>query len=195
MECQGVTFKGKSRKYITAYNRLKEKMVKGAKFNVKKSCLRIKETPVGKPMKVELVSELGEKGEAQIQMYKPGKKGATVLVIRTKGDNFEVVQTVANDFIEMFLGALMKGLIKGEAEMDKYIRNNKVQKEEELFGCEKCGRMFSTKHGLNIHAAWHTKKDKEVANKEDKLIPSKTNDSVIPQTMQQSCCENCEIFF
>ena len=129
MECQGVTFKGKSRKYITAYNRLKEKMVKGAKFNVKKSCLRIKETPVGKPMKVELVSELGEKGEAQIQMYKPGKKGATVLVIRTKGDNFEVVQTVANDFIEMFLGALMKGLIKGEAEMDKYIRNNKVQKE------------------------------------------------------------------
>ena len=73
-EFQGVTYKGKSRKYINAYNRLKEKLVKGSEFKVKGNCLRVKETPKGKPMKVELSNEGGDKGEAQIQMYKPGKK-------------------------------------------------------------------------------------------------------------------------
>ena len=49
-------------------------------------------------MKVELSNQGGEKELAQIQMYKPGKKGATILLTRSKGDIFEVVQIIAESY-------------------------------------------------------------------------------------------------
>ena len=92
IELQGITFKGKSRKYVTAYNRLREKFTRGSEFKFKEFNLKIIETSKGKPMKVELSNQGGEKELAQIQMYKPGKKGATILLTRSKGESFEVVQ-------------------------------------------------------------------------------------------------------
>ena len=44
-ELQGITFKGKSRKYITAYNRLKEKIIKGAEFKINEFNMKVRETP------------------------------------------------------------------------------------------------------------------------------------------------------
>ena len=49
---QGITYKGKSRKYISAYNKMKEKMIKGAEFKVKTKYLKVLDTPKYKPMKV-----------------------------------------------------------------------------------------------------------------------------------------------
>ena len=74
-DLQGITFKGKSRKYISAYNKLRENLIKDAEFKVNKNHLKVTATPKGKPMKVEVTKSDGEKGHAQIQMYKPGKKG------------------------------------------------------------------------------------------------------------------------
>ena len=41
------------------------------------------------------------------------KKGATLLITRSSGESFEVVQTIAEEFIEIFLDAFLKGLVKG----------------------------------------------------------------------------------
>ena len=53
-------------------------------------------------MKVELTNDTGEKGRAKIQMYNPGKKGATLLVTKSTGEGFETVKAIAEDFIEFF---------------------------------------------------------------------------------------------
>ena len=120
-EADGITFKGKSRKYIGAYNRLREKMVQGAEFIVNGIELKIKNTPKNKPMKVEVKSKEGELGKAQIQMYNPGKKGATLLVTKSSGEGFDVVKTIADVFIEFCFNVHLKDLIKGEEEMKQYI--------------------------------------------------------------------------
>ena len=74
------------------------------------------------------------------------KKGATILITRSKGDSFKVIETIAEKFIEVFLKAFLKGLIKGEEEIKKYevqARNIKIEKLD----CEKCDRKFTTKQG------------------------------------------------
>ena len=192
---QGITFKGKSRKYITAYNRLREKMVKGAEFKVKTDCLKIKENPKGKPMKVELSNDNEVKGQAQIQMYKPGKKGATILITRSKGDSFDVVQTIATDFIETFLDALLRGVVEGEAEINVYTTKDATQKEEDIHSCDICARTFLTKHGLNIHMAWHTKRDTDITSKITELKTNTSNNSINPKKMHHSVCEICDMKF
>ena len=113
-ESDGITFKGKSRKYILAYNKLRSKMVQGAEFKVNDNELKIKATPKNKPMKVELTNSIGEKGKAQIQMYNPGEKGATLLITKASGEGFDTVRKIADEFMEKFLNILLKGLITGE---------------------------------------------------------------------------------
>ena len=199
-ESHGITFKGKSRKYTTAYNRLREKMVQGAEFQVKKNHLKITNAPKGKPMKVEITNEEGEKGQAQIQMYKPGKRGATVLITRSSGESFEVVETVADEFIEVFLDAFLKGLIKGEEEMEKYIKSAKADKVSESFKCDICEKGFSSKQGLRVHSSWHIRKDKPKDEKpnDEKPTDEKPKDvkpkehTFIRKSLQQSICELCD---
>ena len=160
-DLQGITFKGKSRNYISAYNRLRENLVKGAAFRVKDNHLKVTATPKGKPMKVQLTKVCGEKGHAQLQMYKPGKKGATILITRSKGDTFNDVKIIAEEFIETFLGAYLKGNITGE----KILKEHRVSDQEDnkpgilAFKCEKCDKSFLTKQGSGIHAAWHIRKE------------------------------------
>ena len=184
-EFDGITFKGKSRKYIVAYNKLRSKMIQGTEFKVKENKLKIKATPKNKPMKVELTNDKGEKGMAQIQMYNPEKKGATVLITKSSGEDFETVRTIADVFIEKFLSILLKGLITGEEEIMEYIMEPTDVKNPECFMCEKCEKGFTTNHGLKIHNAWHTKN----ANKEEGQMPNDI--SFIPKTIQNSTCEWC----
>ena len=157
-------------------------MVQGAEFIVNGIELKIKNTPKNKPMKVEVKSKEGELGKAQIQMYNPGKKGATLLVTKSSGEGFDVVKTIADVFIEMFLNVHLKGLIKGEEEMKQYIRSENKCKGTDSFKCDKCEKSFSTKHGLSIHLAWHTKK-----------APSRKQDSqntISTNTVDTSFIEN-----
>ena len=104
-------------------------MVQGSELKVNGTELRIKNTPKNNPMKVEIKSKEGETGKAQIQMYNPGKKGATLLITKASGEGFDVVKTIADQFIETFLNIYMKGMIKGEDEMKKYIQNKSEKKE------------------------------------------------------------------
>ena len=73
-------------------------------------------------MKVEIKYKDGDTGKAQVQMYNPGRKSATLLVTKASGDGFNVVKTVSDDFIEKFLNLLMKGRVQGEEEMKRYIQ-------------------------------------------------------------------------
>ena len=54
-------------------------------------------------------------------MYNPGKKVATLLVIKSSGE------ATADKFIEKILNILLKGLMKGEEEMKRYIPNLKAK--------------------------------------------------------------------
>ena len=188
-DSDGITFKGKSRKYIVAYNKLKSKMIEGTEFTVNGCKLKIKATPKNKPMKVELTNQMGEKGKAQIQMYNPGKKGATLLVTKSAGEGFETVKLIADDFIEMFLNILLKGLITGEEEFRQYITVKPDIKESEMFRCEKCEKSFTTNHGLKIHSAWHTRN----ALAQDNHHEAAT--SFITKNLQNSTCEWCGELF
>ena len=173
---------------------MKEKMIKGAEFKVGTNNLKVLDTPKDKPMKVELRNDNGDRGQAQIQMYKPGKKGATVLITRSSGESFEVVQTIAEEFVEIFLDAFLKGLVKGEEEFKHYSKIEEDSVTHNQFGCECCAKMFKTKHGLGIHLAWHKKKDiKDNSSKESE--PEKQNiQSFVRKSVQQSICELCLIF-
>ena len=71
VDLQGITFKGKSRMYVTAYNRMREKLCKGTECQVEEFNLKIKDTPKGKPKRVELSHKGDKEGHAQIQVYKP----------------------------------------------------------------------------------------------------------------------------
>ena len=194
IELQGVTFKGKSRKYVLAYNRLREKFTQGSEFKIKEVNLKVKETPKGKPMKLELSTEGGEKELAQIQMYNPAKKGATILLTRSKGDSFEAVQIIADNFIEVFLKALLKGLVKGDEEMKDYERQGKIL-EKDIFDCDKCDRKFPTNHGLAIHTAWHTKRAKTDISDLPVKHTVEPKQVIVPKVLQQSKCENCDQIF
>ena len=138
---------------------MREKFTQASEFKINKFNLKIIETPKGKPMTVELSNQGGEEELAQIQMYKPGKKGATILLTRSKGEIFEVVQIIADNFIEVVLKAFLKGSIKGDEEMKDYEKQGIIL-DNNIFDCDKCDRKFSTHHGLPIHTAWHTKRAK-----------------------------------
>ena len=187
--CQGITFKGKSRKYLGAYNKLREKMAQGAEFKVNGTEMKIKSTPKQKPMKVEVTTKDGVTGQAQLQMHTPGKKGATVQITRASKEGFDTVKIVANEFIETFLNILLKGLITGEEDMKEYIKISK----EEKFKCDKCEKDFSTNHGLKIHLSWHTKN--KVTKEKDEQRPINRNSpslSFTQKTNERSICEWCD---
>ena len=189
-EAQGITFKGKSRKYIGAFNRLKEKITQGAEFKVKDSKLKILSTPKQKPMQVEVSDENGEKNRAQIQMYTPGKRGATVRITRASKEGFETVKIVADEFIETFLNIYLKGLIKGEEEMKKYIITRKEEKKAELFMCDKCEKRCASKQGLRVHLSWHIRNTNNTINV-DKSSKNKKQVSFVQTIEQFSSCEWC----
>ena len=184
-DAEGITFKGKSRKYIVAYNKLRSKMVEGAEFKVNEYELKIKATPKNKPIKVELTNKNGDKGNAQVQMYNPGKKGATLLITKSSGEDFDNVRTIADEFMEKFLNILLRGLITGESEITEYSVVKTEMKEVECFKCEKCDKSFTINRGLKIHSAWHTRNNV----KQDSQSPEVT--SFIPQTFQSCTCEWC----
>ena len=147
-------------------------------------------------MKVELSKEGEGKELAQIQMYKPGKKGATILLTSSKGDSFEVVKIIADKFIEVFLKAFLKGLIKGDTEMKTYeVHQESILKN--VFDCDNCDRKFSTKQGLGTHMAWHTKKTKaETPSQPDvPVTQTETKQISFQKTLQQSKCMECDQLF
>ena len=84
-------------------------------------------------------------------MYNPGKRGATLLVTKSSGEGFDVVKTIADVFIETFLNVHMKGIIKGEEEMKKFIKIENKCEETNKFKCDNCKTSFGTNHGLSIH--------------------------------------------
>ena len=125
-------------------------------------------------------------------MYKPGKKGATILITRSKGESFEVVETVADIFVQPFLNVFLKGNIKGEKEMQQY-EIHQVTSKHQSFQCDKCEREFTTKHGLGIHLAWHTKNQKiDFLCKPD--IPAQ-KPTCEQGKLQKSKCEMCDQVF
>ena len=65
-EFQGITLKGKSRKYIQAYNKMRKMLTNKKSFNVKGYSMKIIEVKPNKPMKVE-VGTSTDQGKAQIQ--------------------------------------------------------------------------------------------------------------------------------
>ena len=158
--------------------------------------LKVKSTPRNKPMKVEIKYKDGDTGKAQVQMYNPGRKGATLLVTKASGEGFNVVKTVSDEFIEKFLNLLMKGLVKGEEEMKRYIQTKSEVKDSDIFKCDKCEKGFSTKHGLSIHSAWHTKNN--FKKNQDSQISANSKPADTPLTenkLQSSMCEWCEEMF
>ena len=193
VNAQGITFRGKSRKYIGAFNRLREKMIQGAEFRVKEFKLKIKSTPKQKPMQVEVTEDNGEKGRAQIQMYTPGKKGATVRITRASKEGFETVKVVADEFIETFLVIFLKGLIKGEEEIKKHILTLKEEKNDGNFRCDKCDKWCAGKQGLKVHLSWHIRNPNTQMNG-DKISSNKkaVKVSFIEKTLQTSFCEYCD---
>ena len=52
-------------------------------------------------------------------MYKPGKKRATILIIRSKGNSFEDVHIIAEEFIQTFLESYLNGVVKGKEKIEE----------------------------------------------------------------------------
>ena len=85
-------------------------------------------------------------------MYKPVKKEPLSWLHIKKG-SFQGVETIAYNFIEVFLNALLKGLMKGEDSMKNYEAHADKSISMEIFNWDKCEKTFITKQGLVIHTA------------------------------------------
>ena len=66
------------------------------------------------------------------------------MITRSKGDQFDDVQMIAEDFIQTFIDAYLKGNINGENKMKehKFSDQDDTKNVIPLFKCAKCEKVF-----------------------------------------------------
>ena len=80
--------------------------------------------------------------------------------------------------------------------MQEYQIHEKISKQDS-FSCDKYDRNFSTKQGLGIHLAWHTKNPKINPTYKPDISSNQTTQKTHfdQRTLQKSKCELCEEIF
>ena len=155
----GLKFKGKSKEYLKAHEKLKGIIKKGKQYVIKNVKMKVLNVNASKSMVIAIVevSDDGtQKGNVEIKVHAASmgkKKGATLEIRKMSGFEYLYVQKARN-----VIADLLDGFISGE-ELESILENSKngvnksvsrVTSKCKLFACDLCN--FETKFGSALKA-------------------------------------------
>ena len=155
----GLTFKGKSKEYLKAHEKLKDIIKKGKQYVVKDIKMKVLNVNASKSMVIAIVevSDGGtQKGNVEIKVHAASmgkKKGATLELRKMSGFEYLYVQKIRN-----VIATLLDGFISGE-ELESILESSensinksvsRVTSKCKLFACDLCN--FETKFGSALKA-------------------------------------------
>ena len=142
----GMTICGKSKEYILAHGTVKGMIKKGKVYQTKRGNARILDATINKAMLnaiVQVEVKGSSKGNVELKVHNPGKKGATLELRRMSDFDYEHVKE-----LKTILTTLLDAFIDGDTVEQVTLNMRQISKEKaigrnlsnpKLFTCEICG--------------------------------------------------------
>ena len=152
----GLTIYGKSKEYVAAHETLKDIMKKYKIYKTKSGDVRVLDTTNEKGLfvaTIEVCDIKTPKGQAQLKIHAPGKKGASIELRKLSGYEYmhvEVLKSVITTFLDGFIdGEELPEILKkgGNGSIGKA----RVTSKPTRFTCDLCNFESKLASGLKTH--------------------------------------------
>ena len=163
----GITLKGKTKAFITAHANVKKMLKKQSAYQIKKNEIRVVDVTNNMGLFVAIVEVVGpneEKGNVEIKVHAPGKKGATIELRKMSGFEYhyvELLKSIMTVFIDGFIaGDDIKDIINNSCNDNSGKKRVKIQPLYHY--CDQCDFQSRFPQGLKAHKTKIHTKEKNV---------------------------------
>lgn len=152
----GLTINAKQKEYVEAHAKFKELLKNFREYNVESGKLKVFGTNKTKSKissTIEVSSSDGNRGKVDLNVYNPGKKGATIEIRKAPDFDYDFVikaKNSINSLIDKFMNGIDLESVVRESKKKILNKNVPVEKEKKI-GCDSCEWKTVSSSALKAH--------------------------------------------